>query len=189
TSERITGDRDAWKGQTYDKRRSLITIELEDSNSLRDMTGHCDVVSDWLASYGVKFGCEHMTKWLNAATGSRYTTEEAREIAHRARLLKDSYNIMCARMIGEKPVGSKAFGSIAGLPGPDRVRLGHVADPETRKKLGEDYCITRGYDPKTGVPTRETLEKRGLKDIADKLDKTEASVANPGTKQSPKIKK
>jgi hypothetical protein len=33
----------------------------------------------------------------------------------------------------------------------------------------------RGYDPETGIPVREKLEKLGLKDIADKLG---TSVAN-----------
>jgi aldehyde:ferredoxin oxidoreductase len=178
TSERITGDRDAWKGH-FDKRRSLISIEMEDSALLRDITGHCDVTSEWLASYGMKFGCEDMAKWLNAATGTHYTTEQAREVAYRHRLMKDAYNILCARMIGEKPVPSKAFELMAthGLPGPDRVRLGHVKNPEDRKKLGENYCILRGYDSKTGIPTREALEKLGLKDVADKLAET---VASPG---------
>ena len=162
---------------------------MEDSNLLRDMTGHCDVVSEWLASYGVKFGCEHMAQWLGAATGTQYTTEEAREAAHRLRLLKDSYNVLCAHKFGEQPVVSEAWRTVAGLPGPDRVRLGHVADPENRKKLGEDYCNTRGYDLKTGVPTREALEKLGLKDVADRLDKSGVPVANPGARQPSKTKK
>jgi aldehyde:ferredoxin oxidoreductase len=38
------------------------------------------------------------------------------------------------------------------------------------RKVQEDYCRMRGYDPETGVPTREALVKLGLQDVADKLE-------------------
>jgi len=39
----------------------------------------------------------------------------------------------------------------------------------------------RGYDPETGVPTREELEKQGMKDVADMLDSSVAMVPKKET--------
>jgi aldehyde:ferredoxin oxidoreductase len=34
----------------------------------------------------------------------------------------------------------------------------------------EEYYKLRGWDPATGIPRRSTLEKQGLKKIADELE-------------------
>jgi aldehyde:ferredoxin oxidoreductase len=185
-SERITGDRNVWKLQTYDKRLSLITIEQEDVVELCDVTGHCEPMSEYLGHQGVPFGCEHMARWLSAATGTKYTKQNVREAAQKLRLLVDAYNVLCARAFGEEPVVSKRVESTSSMARPG---AGRPADPEGLKKVQEDYCHNRGYDPETGVPIREVLEKLGLKDVADKLDKTASPVANRNAKRSPKSKK
>ena len=41
--------------------------------------------------------------------------------------------------------------------------------PEEKPQQRRDYCEMRGFDPDTGIPTREILEKLGLKDVANKL--------------------
>ncbi|MEM1779342.1 MAG: aldehyde ferredoxin oxidoreductase C-terminal domain-containing protein [Ignisphaera sp.] len=38
-------------------------------------------------------------------------------------------------------------------------------------KLLDDYYTARGWDIKTGIPTRKKLEELGLKDVADELEK------------------
>ena len=53
-------------------------------------------------------------------------------------------------------------------------QAGRPTDPHELKKVQEDYCTIRGYDPETGVPTRERLEELGLKDVADRLEATAA---------------
>jgi aldehyde:ferredoxin oxidoreductase len=49
------------------------------------------------------------------------------------------------------------------------VPLLYPGTPEDQIKRAEDFCKMRGYDPKTGIPTREILEQLGLKDVADIL--------------------
>lgn len=170
-SERITGDRDLWKTPKYNKGISRITIEKEDEILLSDVTGHCEAKSSYLEHYGLRFGIEHYAKWLEAATGIEYTPEKLRETARRIRLLVDSYNILCRRMIGEEPAVGMPIESLTILPQPGRPK-----DPEEMRKVQEDYCTTRGYDPETGVPTREVLEELGLKDVADRLSATEGNT-------------
>jgi hypothetical protein len=72
-------------------------------------------------------------------------------------------------MIGEVPLIAKPIEALASFPQPGRPKGAEL------KKIQEDYCRIRGYDPETGVPIREKLEKLGLKDVADKLG---MSVAN-----------
>jgi aldehyde:ferredoxin oxidoreductase len=179
-SERITGDRDLWKTPKYNKGISRITIEKEDEVLLSDVTGHCEAKSAYLEHYGLRFGIEHYARWLEAATGVPYTPEKLRETARRMRLLVDSYNILCARTIGEEPAVGMPIESLSVLPQPGRPK-----DPKEMRRVQEDYCRMRGYDPETGVPTREALEKLGLQDVADKLESVSETI--PAGKTASKL--
>jgi len=185
-SERITGDRNLWRTPKYNKKTSVMVIEKENEVLLGDLTGHCEVTSSYLEHYGVKFGVEHYAQWLSAATGNKYTPEELRKAAHKTRTLVDAYNVVCALMIGEKPVVSIPIESLTVFPQP-----GRPTDSEELKKVQNDYCRMRGYDPETGIPTREELEKLGLKDVADKLESVPGTipVGKTASKPAPESKK
>jgi aldehyde:ferredoxin oxidoreductase len=181
-SERISGDRNLWRTPQYDKKIGGWIIEKENEFLLGDITGHCEVMSPYLEHYGITFGtCDDTARWLSAATGIKYTADELRKTAHRIRLLVDAYNVLCAREIGEEPVVAKPIESLASFPMPGRPK-----DPEELRKVQEDYCSLRGYDPDTGIPRGERLEMLGMKDVADKLA---ASVDNHSAKQAAKSKK
>jgi aldehyde:ferredoxin oxidoreductase len=47
---------------------------------------------------------------------------------------------------------------------------------EALEKMKTEYYELRGCDPATGVPRREALEKLGLNDLADRLDKLEFEI-------------
>jgi len=179
-SERITGDRNLWRTPKYNKKTSVMVIEKENEVLLGDLTGHCEVTSSYLEHYGVKFGVEHYAQWLSAATGNPYTPEELRKAAHKTRTLVDAYNVLCALMIGEKPVVSIPIESLTVFPQP-----GRPTDSEELKKVQDDYCRMRGYDPETGIPTREELEKLGLKDVADKLESVSRTITVGKTASNP----
>ncbi len=165
-SERITGDRNLWRVPRYDPKIGPWITEKETEFLLGDVTGHCEVMSPYLEHYGIKFGtCNDNARWLNAATGLNYSVQELRETAHRIRILVDSYNVLCARMIGEVPVAARPVETLFSFP-----QAGRPKDPAELRKVQEDYCRLRGYDPRTGVPVREQLEKLGMKDVADALE-------------------
>jgi len=48
---------------------------------------------------------------------------------------------------------------------------GEVLETDKFEKMKDDYYVLRGWDIATGIPTRETLEKDGLKDVARDLEK------------------
>ncbi|MGD0918571.1 MAG: aldehyde ferredoxin oxidoreductase N-terminal domain-containing protein [Thermodesulfobacteriota bacterium] len=163
-SERLMGDPNLWRKPKYDKRIGPWIIEKETEFILGDITGHCEVMSPYLEHYGIKFGTTNdNARWLAAATGIKYTADELRETASRIRTLIDAYNVLCARMIGEKPVVAKPIESLVSFPQPGRPKGAEL------RMIQEDYCKIRGYDSKTGIPTRERLEKLGLKDVAERL--------------------
>ena len=173
-SERLTGDRDTWIfDDDHDRKYNLILADREDSNCLGDITGHCHYTSDWYCFTGLLYGCREYAQWLNAAIGTKYDTEEVKEVALRIRMLMDSYRVLCARMIGEKTVQSKQRVSSVNEEVEDnvmRIPGGVNAD----KPRIEEFCGMQGYDLETGVPTRPVLEKLGLKDVADKLAESNA---------------
>jgi aldehyde:ferredoxin oxidoreductase len=49
-------------------------------------------------------------------------------------------------------------------------RQGIPLDVEKFRDLLDEFYPLRGWDPKTGWPTRETLEEYGLMEVADELD-------------------
>jgi len=49
--------------------------------------------------------------------------------------------------------------------------FGETVSWEDWNDLVDIYYDRRGWDRKTGWPTRETYEKYGLKDVADELEK------------------
>lgn len=59
---------------------------------------------------------------------------------------------------------------------PDGYFKGSAVDLEKSAQVGTEYCVLRGCDPETGIPTRKTLEKLRLKDIADRLESVLGSI-------------
>ena len=175
-SERYANDRNVWRAEEYDKRLNSIFIGVENTTILDDITGHCQYLSDWYAPITNSFGVPHHARWLSAATGIQYTTEKVCEVAQRVRMLIHSYRILGWHMGGEEHAVSKGYKT---------QELPRGVKPEYEEQQRRDYCEMRGFDPVTGIPTREILEELGLKDVADKLE----VITNPTAEQSLKPQK
>ena len=102
---------------------------------------------------------------IKPVTGWDITTEEIIECADRINALQKAYNVRCGigtrdhdflpRRIHEDPIDT----SIPIIP------------RDVLEKMKDDYYAARGWDVATGLPTRKSLEKLGLKDVADDLEK------------------
>ena len=171
-SEKEIGYRDSWRPEAVEGKAKWIRAN-ENAISICDMTGHCDAYSGRVPHAGGKWGIEEAAKSLLAATGEPWTVERLEEACQRKRLLETSYNILCERMIDEMPEISAATFRAMNEPVMDGPFKGEEFDLEKSEQVGEEYCELRGCDPDTGVPTREALEKVGLKDLADKLEESE----------------
>ncbi|MEJ2738404.1 MAG: aldehyde ferredoxin oxidoreductase C-terminal domain-containing protein, partial [Dehalococcoidia bacterium] len=132
---------------------------------IADVTGHCEVTSAYLEHYGYKFNMNDYAEWLTAATGIKYTPDDMREAAHKLRVITDAYNALCTLVNDKEPVLVKPLEELTSFPVPGRPK-----DPAELKHVQSDYCLARGYDPETGIPTRAELERLGLKYLADQLE-------------------
>jgi aldehyde:ferredoxin oxidoreductase len=52
--------------------------------------------------------------------------------------------------------------------GPEK---GNMVEEKKLEQMKSEYYALKGWDVSTGIPTRKTLEKRGLGDVADDLEK------------------
>ena len=102
-------------------------------------------------------------EWLNSATGWNKTPEQYLEVAERIQTLRHSFNIR----EGIKPKDFKMTPRAAGDPpleaGPHK---GITLDTETARRL---FYEAYGWDPETGKPKKEILEKLGLNEVIKDL--------------------
>jgi aldehyde:ferredoxin oxidoreductase len=185
-AEKFSGYRDAWRPETVEGKAKYY-VAAEEAIAACDLTGHCDFVSDRPPHFGFwGGGVEQIARWLSATTGTQYTAEMLRQVIHRKRILEVAYHLLCERAIGEKPVPySKAIEPI-----PDGYFKGSKIDLEQSAKVGADYCVLRGCDPQTGIPTKKTLEKLGMKDVARRLESVIGNLPSErvSTKRKGKVK-
>lgn len=165
-SERITGDPELWRTPKYDPRIAQMVVKKENEFILGDLTGHCEVQSAYLDHYGVPFTFEHYAEWIRAVVGIEMEISYLENLAHKLRVLLDAYNALCHLKGREQPKIGKPLEKLASFPVPGRPE-----DPAELRKIQEDYCRIRGYDPDTGIPTLEELKRLGLVEIADQLRK------------------
>ncbi len=102
-------------------------------------------------------------KALSAATGIDYSFRDLLQIGERICNLERAFNVREGTQrkddtIPERFLKQPAEGGSAGSLVP-------------LDKMLDDYYRARGWDLRTGNPTRKTLERLGLKDVADDLEK------------------
>jgi aldehyde:ferredoxin oxidoreductase len=102
-------------------------------------------------------------KLFSTATGVDVSEEELDTIGSRI------YNLERAIMVREGRSRKDDESVIPYFQKPDRA--GIRLDVEKFKSLMDEFYQLRGWDPKTGWPKRETLEKLGLGDVAGVLKK------------------
>jgi len=171
-AEKHTGSRNAWRPEVVEGKARYMWA-TENAISASDIAGRCDGMTARTPHAGCTWDTGDTAEAITAATGVPCTTEMLLEVIQRERLLEASYNILCERMIGEFPEIPAALVLSSSEPIPDGPFKGQEWDVDSSEEVGEEYAEIRGCDPDTGVPTREGLEKVGLKDLADKLEESE----------------
>jgi aldehyde:ferredoxin oxidoreductase len=96
-------------------------------------------------------------KMLTAATGWEVTPEQMDKIGERIYNIERAFNIReGASRIHDSP--------------PPRSLIEGIITQEKVDELLDKYYTIRGWDLKTGIPTRAKLEELGLKYVADELE-------------------
>lgn len=108
------------------------------------------------------------TRLLSLATGVDFTVEEVMGAADRIYNLEQAYNIRLG--IGRKDdTVPELYVSEPCDSGPYEGKI--VIKRENFEKMLTEFYRHRGWNEETAAPTRETLEKLGLKDVADELER------------------
>ena len=68
------------------------------------------------------------------------------------------------------------------VPVPDGPQKGRKLDRKKFEEMKDEYYRLRGWDVKTGLPKRRTLEEMGMKDVADYLDRLKKLAPEPEAK-------
>lgn len=131
----------------------------ENSAELKDTLSCCDFQSPNL--YWTTMEAE----MLEAATGDKWTEEMTNEVAERSMLLFRANLILNSGRCREQEV-NEVF-HIVQIPDAQ----GLTVSWEDFNNIVDLYYDERGWDRKTGWPTRATWEKYGLKDVADIMEK------------------
>ena len=109
-----------------------------------------------------------MSQLLSALTGVDFSEERLHKACDRI------YNIERAYLVkhGIRRKDDVPPHHFLETPLPDGPSKGRTIDREKFEALKDAFYELRGSDKKTGAPKRETLEKLGLKYVADDLEKT-----------------
>jgi aldehyde:ferredoxin oxidoreductase len=151
-------------------------VELsERAHAICDMLSSCYWPSWMIMPYeGVV--PEEYAKLLTAATGVEYDVDKLYKCTERMLVLQRAFNVREGfdRSVYEM---SDLWYETAFPEGPQK---GVTADRAVVKKMVDDFLVLRGFDPKTGFPTRKVMKKVGLSNEADQLEKM-GRIAKPET--------
>lgn len=100
-----------------------------------------------------------------AATGFDLTKEQLLETAARVTNVERAHNCRLGLTAADDTLPPR-FTEDPMPEGPSKGKVYDILEP-----MKEAWYTVQGWDPKTGIPKRETLETLGLGDIADDLEK------------------
>lgn len=101
------------------------------------------------------------TQFFNLVTGKDWSMEQLQHIGERIRNLERMFDVRqgmsramdtLPKKFFEKPLRKGKF-------------EGAVLDREKFEQMKDEYYVQRGWDPKSGIPTREKLTELGLEDV------------------------
>lgn len=116
--------------------------------------------------YGLLGITDEHARLVQAVTGMEVTKEELIDIADRIYALQRAFNIRHRGACREKDVLPWRF---MNEPIPEGPAKGKYMPREVLDKLLDETYEKRGWDKETGYPTKETLERLGLHEVAVEL--------------------
>jgi aldehyde:ferredoxin oxidoreductase len=162
-AEREVGIRQAADPRLPDGKAALVRRD-EERTDVCDITGVCT----WMTPFmGLPATTETISNFMSLGLGTTVTVGDLAEAALRMHHVERAFGARCGLTRDDDRVPE----SLA-----RRLRPGGKAMPELSfteaqlETMKDDYYQLMGWDPRTGIPTRETLEKHRLADVADRLN-------------------
>ncbi len=146
-----------WEG------KAMMVKWFEDLYSYLNCVGVCFFPSGFTLAWGPT----HLAKLLSACTGQEVTPQAVMDSGEKIFNVLKAYNVRQGLSRKDDDWPDRFYRE----PLPDGPAQGAQLSHETTDKLLDEYYTLRGWDKKTGLPTRQKLEGMGLSDIADNLGK------------------
>ncbi len=143
-----------WEG------KALYTKWLQDLYSVQNALG-----TDLFVGGRLGIGPTYLSGIYSAYTGIDTTPEELMESGERIFNLFKAYAVREGQSRKDDTLPDRFFEE----PLPDGPAKGAVLSRETINRVLDEYYEVRGWDKKTGAPTRQKLIELGLDDIAEKF--------------------
>ena len=162
-AKQIAGTEKAALRAEYEGKPELV-VYSEDGIIINDCLSACKYMSSFL---NLPFSEKYQAALFSAGTGIETSEDMLFELAKKVRNLERAY---CVREGMTRKTDSlpKRFMDHPIEEGPSK---GEVLKSSEFEKMKNKYYELRGWDIATGIPTRETLEQAGLKDVARDLEK------------------
>jgi aldehyde:ferredoxin oxidoreductase len=160
-STRYFGHPNAGNGRSHEG-KGPMTVYNQSRLTLVDLMGTCKFHS-WTVMDGLTN--TDYAGLLSAALGIDFTAEDLMLIAERVYNLERAYDMRLGLSREDDSLPERYF-KVPLNSGPQE---GFVIKKSNFNKMLDDYYECRGWEMESGVPTRETLEKLDLKDVADDL--------------------
>ncbi len=162
-TKEMAGTEEAALPERYEGKAKVV-VASEDKITINDCTGACKISG---GQYDRPFNEKYQAALISAGTGIETDVYALNNFAKTVRTLERAFNVRegMTRDTDSLPKGYMDQPIEAGL------FKGEVLDSKKFEKMKDEYYALRGWDLATGIPTRETLEQTGLKDVARELEK------------------
>src|SRR3990172_9363252 len=163
-SKQIAGTRDAADPRLTEGKAPFVSYN-EDLHGLGDLLGICT----WMTPFiGLPITPKHMAHILSIGFGVDTPVGSLIETSARVRHLQRAFEVREGLSRADDKLAKGFYREMKS----DRDKKTKVSiDPEELEKLKDEYYQLRGWDITGGAPKRETLERFGLKEVADDLQR------------------
>lgn len=165
-AERIYGTAQAVNPENYMDKPKIV-VDVERMRVLQDSLGICAFVGPWGSPWlTLTYGIDQYAELMDAVTGLEWTRRDMLQTAERIINVYKALNVRAG--IGKESdyPPDRMFEPI-----PEGPHKGKCLNREKYDKMLEEYYRLHKWNPKTGVPTRKTLEDLNLGEVADDLDR------------------
>jgi len=162
-AEKLTGLKDAGDPYSYNGKAEAVS-EMGIITGIVDMVGTCKWHTKWLY---LDITPEHIAKALSAGLGRDITEGDLVKASLRLRNLERAYEAREGRTRENDAIPEKEFNN----PISRGIWKGMTLARDKFERMKDEYYTLRGWDLKTGIPTKETLKKSMLGDVAEDLRK------------------
>jgi aldehyde:ferredoxin oxidoreductase len=166
------------------------------TEDFKTFSAGCLITCDWVGSKFFSWYSDRPHRQDNTpeahaeayslVTGLDMSLEEMLKAGERVRNLERAIMVREGRRRKDDTLADYCFSKPEGkippymgkVPGPDGhwIEVNRKIDREKWEKLKDVYYEIRGWDPKTGIPTRDKLLSLDLRDIADDLKKLNLQI-------------